>query len=125
MPDQAGEAVSTRRFREGDGKVNKLNATFDRVRGIFLILVPLTTLIVGALSMIALMRTQLGYASIVPAARILTVEQMVDTLKRDVAALTDRTRPLLIQLCFEASDTVLALIQDDVNCEHLIPRRRR
>lgn len=104
--------------------MDKWNGIFDRYRG------PIATLAsvfsIGAIifSALMLLRTDLGWASGAnPGARLAVVEAKVDTLQREVQEIRGQARPLLINLCFEASDTVLALIQRDISCRDLIPPR--
>lgn len=118
--------VNTRRprFREGDKPVDKLNGWFDRWRGPIAALASLFSVAAIIFSALVVFRADLGWSSSsAPGARLAKVEARVDTLMQDVKEIRGQARPLLINLCFEASDTVLALIQQDISCAKLLPQR--
>jgi hypothetical protein len=107
-------------FRKDDTPMEKLNGFFGRNNWITPFLAIAATLFSGY----TLLRTNLGFTdSIPPVQRIVTLEHKMDAVGLALDSLRNRSRPLLVNLCFEASDTVLALIQRDVNCGELIPRR--
>lgn len=110
-------------FREDDTPMDKWNARFDRRRGMIALFVSIFSILSIIGSGLAVMRTNLGYATTGPGQRLGKVEARLDTITAQVQEIREQARPLLINLCFEASDTVLALIQDDISCRELIPRR--
>lgn len=103
--------------------MQKLNGVFDRIRGLFLILVPVMTVAAGVTSFILVTRSDIGYSQTTPTQRIERVEDSIAALSARVEVNRKQTRPLLVSLCFTASDTVLALIRNDLRCEDLIPQR--
>ena len=124
MPASVTEFARIRRpkpaFREDDTPMEKLNGFFGRNNWV----TPLLAIVAAVFSGYTLLRTNLGFTdSIPPVQRIVALETKMDAVGLALDSLRNSSRPLLVNLCFEASDTVLALIQRDVNCGELIPRR--
>jgi hypothetical protein len=106
-------------FRLEDRLMDKMNAILDRWRGPLAMVISLATIVGWFL----LLRTDLGYATKRPVERITAVEASVLELKDEVIEIRSQTRPLLVDLCFTASDTVLSLIRGDIDCDTFIQRR--